>query len=351
MIQKIAVFLVFCLLSQNLLFAQTTDQAKSALALAQEQARQDVQQKPWIQREGLWVLSTFGVSVGLLVVQEIRHRFALNRIATEETIRRIAAAEISRELTQAKGALGALESENIRLKNMNHDLLEGREYFKGQIADLEGKLQGEKFLTGTYKTRSEGMALDLKEFQLFELADIEKIEKQSKTIARKLMKGQALTEAEAKLLMEGTDPATAQKILQALQSNTASVTNLEVAFGNIVRAHPEKVSAKTLRFFQKIAKEMKAPMIIALLLSLSVNQNTAQAQDWEDRLNHNFDLFLQATPQELAEIERLGLADLCIEGAQAIHEMAEMDEYTQQEIQAGISEPKKHQDLRQVSSY
>ncbi|MBR2865869.1 MAG: hypothetical protein IKC13_06340 [Elusimicrobiaceae bacterium] len=350
--KKIAVFLVLCLFSQSLAFAQTqSPRTKPTLAQVQEQARQDVEKKPWIKKEGYWLLGTLGVSAGLLALQALIHRTTLKRIATEESIRRIATAEISRELTQAKGAVASLERENIRLNNMNHDLLEGREYFKGKISELENKVNSEKFINNALRKREYDMRLDLAEFEFFDLADIEKIEKQAKPIARKLLNGQALTEAETNLLLQGTDPQVAQEISQVLQKNKGNYVALQNTLETIAHAHPEKISYKSMRLFQKVFREIKGPLALGLVLSLFINTNTAQAQEWEYRLNHNFDLFLQASPQELAEIERLGLAELCIEGAKAIHEMAEMDEYTQQEIQSVFNEPKAQPDLRQVSSY
>ena len=46
-----------------------------------------------------------------------------------------------------------------------------------------------------------------------------------------------------------------------------------------------------------------------------------------DRVNTNFDLFLNATPQELAEMEKdPELRKICVQGAEALHLMSNMTE-------------------------
>ena len=94
-------------------------------------------------------------------------------------------------------------------------------------------------------------------------------------------------------------------------------------------------------------KKYKGVALFTVILAGATNiyEAKAQAQQWESRLNKNFQLFAEASDEELEELERLGLGDLCREGAEAIISMSNMSEEEKAEI---IEFQQHHQQKQQV---
>ncbi len=66
-------------------------------------------------------------------------------------------------------------------------------------------------------------------------------------------------------------------------------------------------------------------------MALGATAQTASAQKMADRVNRNFDLFLNATPQELAEMEKdEGVVKVCVQGAEVLHQMSLLDREEQE---------------------
>ncbi len=71
-------------------------------------------------------------------------------------------------------------------------------------------------------------------------------------------------------------------------------------------------------------------MIMGAIFVLGASAQTASAQKMADRVNQNFDLFLNATPQELAEMEKdKEVVKVCVQGAEVLHQMGQMTQEEQ----------------------
>ena len=79
-------------------------------------------------------------------------------------------------------------------------------------------------------------------------------------------------------------------------------------------------------------------LTIGFLVALGMSAHDVKAQNMATRININFDLFLNATPEELAEMEKnKEVRDVCVQGAEALHQMSLMSDeealYMQQSVQ------------------
>ena len=92
-----------------------------------------------------------------------------------------------------------------------------------------------------------------------------------------------------------------------------------------LRQNPQLLSR-----MQAFFKHLGGPTNLAafgLLLALGLSAQDAHAQKEAARIQQNFDLFLQATPEELAEMEKNeAVREVCIQGAQVLHAVSQMNE-------------------------
>ena len=66
-------------------------------------------------------------------------------------------------------------------------------------------------------------------------------------------------------------------------------------------------------------------LTVALIVTLGMSAHDVHAQKMADRINTNFELFLNATPEELAVMEQNEeVRNICIQGAEALHVMSQM---------------------------
>ncbi len=80
----------------------------------------------------------------------------------------------------------------------------------------------------------------------------------------------------------------------------------------------------------KGAFRSKNVLAVGLVFALGMAAQTASAQKMADRVNQNFDLFLNATPQELAEMEKdKEVVKVCVQGAEVLHQMGQMTQEEQ----------------------
>lgn len=368
--QFLTAVLIFSILGQNMLFAGTPDSPSSpdrpvTLAQYQTRARQDAADAPWVKEEGAHILAIGGVAAGVVILQHFRHKLAMHSMSMQYQQRLNRLSQYRREeIITSRREISRLQKEAAEKEFENRGLKKYiRSLEKQQDAAAAKQIQLNRYIgqQAAQNQRLAYQAAEWAEWENFLPSANASFDKTARKIAQKLLDGTPLSKAEIDLLTEGMETETAQKIIERLnvmKRFPPTADGGQMASGTlnaIPRFYPEKVPFRTVLYLKNILKEMKGLIGMSVAMAVLLNHQNAQAQTWEGRLNRNFNLFLEATPQELAEIEQLGLSQLCIDGAEAIHQMARMPQEQQRMLQSAFGSDEAHREqirqLRTQSAY
>ena len=299
------------LLGQNMAFAlpPQTDTQDVDLAQYQQQARQAVEKAPWIKQNSKWLFGLGGVALGSAVtalVQQAR-RHALQKAQAQE-IADFLGQEGARYMGDAKymGFSRAasqrfwvnpfqkptISAKQLALEKTGEDILKYMGLFDRSVpyADrmvLRTRLAQEPWLT----------AMPQNQRRIF-LSMIDDLSLSAQIPGREVVSAQAFNIAKINL-----------------KESPALLRRMNVLLNKL--AKPGNIA------------------LVALFLALGASAHDAKAQNVADRINRNFDLFLNATPQELQEMQQSQeIVHVCVQGTQLLQTLSQMDPAQAQMMQA-----------------
>ena len=385
MIRKLLVLLLsFSLLGQQALFAKNVPAEPQTLAQYQQRAKKDIQHAPWISNEGIALLSLGGTAVGLGIVQHIMHKRQIKELTgnfetqlhnarvTSRKYQQIAKQErqqqysLVQQLEEQNRALqeqlGIANSRASKWKKQYNSLVNtDRGWQQARIAQLEkeiASLTKKKKKTGSISAnksqtirvmhnRIVKLKKDLQQLQVRfnqkkghyttmfsysydwekELNVYEKLfDKNLPTSQRSALRAQllkepwlqAVTEAQRKEFMHFID-----------EGMSVSIGGGKISASEYMRHMMRWSVEKNMPLFERMVAicrhifHSKNLPAIALLVALGASAHSVHAQKQADRINTNFRLFLNATPKQLAAMEKdEELRKICIQGAEALHQMS-----------------------------
>lgn len=359
------------LLGQNALFAAAAQpsQQPQNLAQYQQRAKEDLQRTPWIAREGKYILGIGGTSLALLITQQVRHQHKIQALQKQY-------AKALRDIRHnADITLAQAQSEwNFERNNM-------RTHFNDRISSLEQEL-------ATVRTEKQALAEELRlsnikmegwkkssevqrskrlaameaasqrEAQLME--ELEKLQIRfnqkkshymdivhySTNLDAELTKYEKLfdksvSEAERKALRQqltqepwllNATKAQQEEFLDIIdQASAYRRGTYKEAGDGFMRFLIRKSMDKNMPLYERLIGmcrhifHSKNLLTVALIVTLGMSAHDVHAQKMADRINTNFELFLNATPEELAVMEQNEeVRNICIQGAEALHVMSQM---------------------------
>ena len=369
--KSLALFLCISLLGQNALFAAAAQpsQQPQNLAQYQQRAKEDLRRTPWIAREGKYILGIGGTSLALLITQQVRHQHKIQALQKQY-------AKALRDIRHnADITLAQAQSEwNFERNNM-------RTHFNDRISSLEQELatvRAEKQalaeelrlsnikMEGWKKSsevqRSKRLAAmeaaSQREAQLME--ELEKLQIRfnqkkshymdivhySTNLDAELTKYEKLfdksvPEAERKALRQqltqepwllNATKAQQEEFLDIIdQASAYRRGTYKEAGDGFMRFLIRKSMDKNMPLYERLIGmcrhifHSKNLLTVALIVTLGMSAHDVHAQKMADRINTNFELFLNATPEELAVMEQNEeVRNICIQGAEALHVMSQM---------------------------
>ena len=321
--KTLALVLSFSLIGQSALWAAPSNGTRQPQNLAeyQQRAKQDIKRSPWVGKEGKEILNLTGTAAGLIVAQqavsEKEMQAEINALkeqlaATQEELRVTKQkAEGWKKSSQTQRA--KREAEAAAAKKREADLL-------AEYAALEERFNRKKSHYMDLAGYSEKFDYLIKKYEA--LFNKNTSEAQVKTLLEQLAKEPIVLQL----------PSEQQKqflYIIGKFSTCRRTASKEVADGymrTMIRGvlRTDAPIYDVLVAFCRGIYHAKLPIVL-LLVTLGLSAHSANAQNMADRVNTNFDLFLNATPQELAEMEKdEQLRNVCIQGAEALHLMSNM---------------------------
>lgn len=351
------------------------DRPLHTLAQYQARAKQDRERTPWIKREGKTILAAGGTAAGLMIVQQILHNRRVNNLRREsiaairaarrngaaaleearagwnaERTQMMQAAEENEELLrqavrQERAQRQALEQrlrkQQIKVDGLSQSVATQRQKLQNQItasAEREQKLLDELAqVKQKLRVKSEHF-LDVAHYSTSVESALQRYDKlflkQTSAAERQALKTQLVRE---KWLMD-LPKAHRQNFLEIVDRMIAKaesgVSNEVMA--TFLRIEARNTAVQSCPLFEYLIgmsrRVFKAGNMGVLLLFVLVGATAydARSQELADRVNGNFDLFIDATPQQLAEMEKNeDLRKICINGAEALHLMTLLSEEEQ----------------------
>ncbi len=384
----LACVLSLCLLGQSALFAAPQPPREpQTLAEYQARAKEEVRRSPWIQREGKYILGAGGAVAAGFILQGVYYRRKMtkmnqeyvtqlgktyeyygNKLAEQESQRKLK--EFQRSLTPSGSYLDELDQVAARLRKEMWADKDKIELLEKQIAELQAankQLEKELVRTGNkakgLQTAAEvrqGRVQALKEelVRLKKEYDLSELRYYFLTSTKAEKWGGRLdayvkifdsSVPESERLALRKQLAQEPWLLQATKSQQKDFLRI-IDRASDMAVHASKTSAepymhsmirvfvdKELPIYERLAGlcsrvfTSKNLVWVGLIVVLGTTAQTASAQRMADRVNKNFDLFLNATPQELAEMEKdKEVVKVCMQGAEVLHQMSQMNEEEQE---------------------
>lgn len=389
--KTIALVLAVSLLGQNALFAAPAANAQYSgddLPAAQQislqdyqaQAREDLRRDSWLKRNGLTVLAFTGTSVALLTLQKIFHNRQIRRFNEEiASLRRGA----ERKLQEAQGKWSAerqtLENQMTSQKNawlqereaLENELQATRKQLKlyqiktnglhTSVATQRGKLQNQIQSAALREHALQAQLDDVNRKLALKSEYLEDLTYHGKHVDDFLDRYNALFEgtlsdAEKKVLRDRFAreewltrlPETQRQEFMKIIDKTIEMSGHGIApqtTANYLRVLSRQYFAKQLPAYEYLtglsrrlfSKSNIFTVGLVLALGAAAQPANAQSQMQATRIQNNFDLFLNATPEELAVMEQdEELRRVCIQGAKALHLMTRLTPEEKRELQQGL---------------
>ncbi len=382
----LACILSFSLLGQSAVLAAPSaaaSQEPKSLAEYQARAKEEIKKTPWIKREGKYVLGLGGAVTAGFIVREVVHQrngkkqaAALRELETAQS--ELAAAQ--KELSDLQEIQSAIENDRrVREAAVKYD--EAQEHFgathrtlrengakhreflrdtretssriKKEIRDLEKHLSSQEVAKSMEAKSARIQALErelLEKKKIYQLrkeryefltsylggnmdayaklfdASVPEVERKAllKQLSNESWLRQA-TQAQQKEFLQIVELASQKSVTAGKQSADVYMHSLVRTFLDLELPLYERLMALCGRVFRS-----KNLLVVGLVVGLGLSAQNASAQKMADRVNKNFDLFLNATPQELAEMEKdEEVVKVCVQGAEVLHQMSQLDEEEQ----------------------
>lgn len=355
--KTIALSLSILLVGQNLAFATPPTNNPQTLAQHQQRAKQDVQKAPWIQREGKYILGFGGATAVVLIAQHVKQRRlslqqhqywqeVYQRDLAELGELRLANSKLQMQNTgfgwqalEDRWRISDLERQNKRLTAQTDGLSQARQIHRMRIQELEranAALQRQLEANGTFNElffniSPKAEAEMDKYVPLFDRASTPQMRKDLMRQLRQEPWLKKWPEAQQKEFI-----ATVYKAAEhARMSNNG---NTGVALMSMF----SKIDTK-IPYYQRLLAMSKSLFrssnlfIVGFAVTLGLlSPNTAKAERTAQRINANFDLFLSATPAQLAELERnKETRGACLAVSEVLHTLSLM---TQEEVSPYVLE-------------
>ena len=397
--KSFALFLCMSLLGQNALFAAPAAEAQpQTLAQYQQRAKEDLQRAPWISNEGIALLSLGGTAVGLGIVQHIIHKRQIKeltenfenqlhnarvmtrkyqQIAKQEHQHQYSLVHQLEEKNRAlQEQLGISNSRASKWKKQYNSLVNSdRGWQQARIAQLEKEIASltQQLQKASSISANKSQTIRVMHNRIVELKkDLQQLQarfnqkkghytamfsyshdwekelnvyeklfdknlpaSQRAALRAQLLKEpwlQAVTEAQRKEFMHFID-----------EGMSVSIGGGKITASEYMRYMLRWCVEKNLPLFERMVAicrhifHSKNLPAIALLVVLGASAHNAHAQKQADRINTNFRLFLNATPKQLAAMEKdEELRKICIQGAEALHQMSLMSPSEASFLKSGL---------------
>ncbi len=356
LIQKTIVLVIVCsLLGPNSLWAKVQPQLTLPLAEVQEQARQD---RSWLQEHQLAILTGWSVLATLGTI-----KFAIDKTQQRQRIKLLSKeiANAQQEVAQAKQLKAQLEvlennykAQTARLQKLtatNHNLEEQLKNIKE--AYLLKLRSTEKDFSSFYKyidnLQTPLSATTEKMLESYvPLLDASLPEKQYRQLRLRFSREplmQGLSKEERRTFFRMLDDlivyqrAAAGKLSIKLSKDECLIYSSQIV-RNYLLSHPETNQKFVLRFLRKAMDKNYLLSLLGVVSMLSVPALNAQAQaksPLAQRIENNFDLFLNASPEELAELEQDPQAyKACVTGTDTYHQITLLSEQEQAALRQSL---------------
>lgn len=336
------------LLSQSTLWAQQTTPVASAeprytLAEYQAFAKRDLENTPWIKRNQNTLIAVGGTSIAvgsiaavLLKYQEKHLKEAAEK-ATKEAVSQILTAK-NEQLSTAAQSAKAFQQQNRELMRENQALRKSNAATNYHLSqELKPAYERAYLENNTMKPLLEDLRLDmnlasrvsvpdyiiddyLKKIASSQLSKTQKlalVEEMSKKPWFKSLGTQSEQESFVQLL---------KKVIETADVQTISTTRHMLA--SAISSSRKKLGVEFLSAGHKLLHHFfhsRNVWTIGLIVLLGVTSFDSQAQEMAQRVENNFMLFLNATPEELAVMEQhKEIREKCIIGAETINMLSQM---------------------------
>ncbi len=346
--KSLAFILAFSLLGQSFAFANPTEtNTPQTLAEAQAQAKQAIQDAPWIAREGKYILGAGGVLVSVIITQQILHHRQTKELTN--TIQELSTKtqDLSIALNEADHNARVLRKKYANIakaeKKISAEQAAQINHLQKQVAQKDrtiykmnsriGSLRAENYTLNQRLTRKKSHyniwasyphEWDSMLLEYEKLFDTKIPWEQRAALRNKLAQESWLTntpKAQQKQFLHIIDTA----MVSANSGNgKESASQIIRHFSNMFMEDHLPLMQRLIAFGRHIFHS-KNLMAVAFVVALGASAQKAQAQEMANRINTNFDLFLNATPEQLAEMEKNDeTRQICMQAAEAIILMSQL---------------------------
>lgn len=321
-------------LAQSTAFAQAATQTNTQKSLAQyqQQAKEDIEKAPWIANNAKWLLALGGVSLGALVTGIIQQN-RINRIKDIQTqdLYKFLQNTTARNAADAAAPLSARASQ-IKVfpsYDVPGPYLPAEFWIKpskkAQRAMMKRDIQAA--LSGVDITKYMGLfdpAVPYTDRMVLRVYLSQEPWLTSAPASQKKAFMELIDELSLASQMGKKDVVTA-RVLSSIKTNFKESPSL-LRRANVLVSKLGKTSNLAL---------------IGIVVALGASAQQANAQKMADRINRNFDLFLNATEEELAEMEQNEeVRNVCIRGAEVLHSLSQMNPAEKDFMQGLLSQEK-----------
>ena len=357
--KTLSLLISLSLLAQSTLFAAPASaNSPQNLAEYQRQAREDVAQAPWIKKEGKYILGIGGTAVGLLIVQQLYHEAQVKAINKQYgkmmydlTQQHELQLHNTKVLANSYNKIAqTLEAENRTLKKQLQTSLAQRQRQENNIHQMHNRIEQMRQEQNQLQRRFDQKKkhyTDLvhysKELDV-ELAKYEKLFSSTATDAEVLALRKQL--AKEPWLLKVTPQQRDEFLYIIDQASQYRRGTYREAGDSFMRHLIRRSMEKNIPFYERLIGmcrhvfHSKNLVTVGIIVALGMSAHSVKAQKMADRINTNFDLFLNATPAELAEMEKdPAVREVCIQGAEALHQMSQLDEQETEELLQSIRQP------------
>ncbi len=381
--------ITFSLLSQNALFAfaNETDSTRTPQTLAeyQDRAKQDIEKAPWLSKEGKILLSIGGAAVALMTAQHLifRHR---EKVLHQDYKQLLADAHAYRQQISAEAAAKyrALEEATLAQEKA---WLEEMSFLQKQLTEVQAEKAAltEQLRVANIKVEGRGKSVTTQKAKLQQakeaaaareaslLEDIANLQarfdlkkqhymdlvRYSPTVEANVIKYERLfdktiTEEEYETLFKrlakepwltSVPSAQQQEFLNIIKNASAYRRGTYKEAGDgFMRYLIRQSLEKNMPLYEHLigmcrhVYHSKNLIVVGVVVALGLSAQNAQAQHMANRINTNFDLFLNATPEQLTLMEKdPEVRKVCIQGAEALHSLSVLPQEEVEFLQQGLT--------------
>ena len=320
--------------------AQTKDQ--KSLAQYQKEVREDIEQSPWIKQGGKVLLGVGGATVGFLVAREItantlkaQNRDLQIKLNNERLINKKLSSIYQYETTTKENTLKYMKKQ---LNNAQRQIRHQTNQIDGLTAVNASLQQKNEILNKNLEELTQ--RFKIKKQHYMNLVRYPQDFTQQFTAYEKLFDINTGLEERAVLLKRLAQEPWLQNVTEAQRKEFLEIVrrsaDLSMSCGKLssteyIRFLIRQAVSKNMPTYDRLiglcrhifhANNLPA---ITILVALGLASQKADAQKWTGRIQQNFDLFINATPEELEKMEQdPEVRKVCIDGADTYHMLSIM---------------------------